>query len=112
MGDLNIEPRSNNLYNLIKSNTCFKGKGSRTDFFLTNKKYSFAFNGSCETVISDQHRIIYTVLRVFLKCTEPELSNYRKIIIFPKKTLKRTLANLSVIVVIHMIILIIFLRQS
>ena len=33
MGDLNMEPRSNNLYNLIKSNTCFKGKGSRTDFF-------------------------------------------------------------------------------
>ena len=48
MGDFNMEPsdpslkaflNSNNLYNLIKSNTCFKGKDSCIDLFLTNKKY-------------------------------------------------------------------------
>ena len=48
MGDFNMEPsdpslkaflNSNNLYNLIKSNTCFKGKGSFIDLFLTNRKY-------------------------------------------------------------------------
>ena len=31
---------SNNLYNLIKRNTCFKGKGCCIDLFLTNRKYS------------------------------------------------------------------------
>ena len=48
MGDFNIEQSepsvkaflsSNNLYNLIKSNTCFKGKCSCIDLFLTNRKY-------------------------------------------------------------------------
>ena len=55
MGDFNIERsdpslktflNSNYLYNLIKSNTCFKGKGSCVDLFLTNRKYSFEFSGS------------------------------------------------------------------
>ena len=47
MGDFNIERsdpslkgflNSNNLYNLINSNTCFNGKCSCIDLFLTNKK--------------------------------------------------------------------------
>ena len=67
MGDFNIEQsdpslkaflNSNNLYNLIKSNTCFKGKGSCIDFFLTNKKYSFKFSGPYEIGISDHHHMI------------------------------------------------------
>ena len=37
---------SNNLYNLIKSNTCFTSKGSCIDLFLTNRKYSFKFSDS------------------------------------------------------------------
>ena len=48
IGDFNIEQsdpslkaflNSNNLSNLIKSNTCFKGKGSCIALFLTNGKY-------------------------------------------------------------------------
>ena len=48
--DFNLEPRnrllkcfmnSNALYNLIKMNTCFKGKGTCIDLILTNRKYSF-----------------------------------------------------------------------
>ena len=97
MGDFNIErsnpPKlflnSNNLYNLIKSNTCFKGKGSCIDLFLTNRKYSFKFSGSFETGISDHHQMIYTM-----------------------KLLKTTFAKLSVVVVTHTMILNTFLHQS
>ena len=32
---------SNKLTNLIKTNTCFKGKGSSIDLILTNRKHSF-----------------------------------------------------------------------
>ena len=72
MGDFNIERSdpslkeflsSNNLHNLIKSNTCFKGKCSCIDLFLTNKEFSFKFSASCETGISDHHHMIYTVLK-------------------------------------------------
>ena len=58
MGDFNIERsdrslktflNSNNLYILIKRNTCFKGKGSCINLFLANKKYSFRFSNSYET---------------------------------------------------------------
>ena len=30
-----------NLINLVKGNTCFKGKGSRVDLILTNTRYFF-----------------------------------------------------------------------
>ena len=50
IGDFNLEPstgllknfmNSNALYNLIKVDTCFKGKGTCIDLILTNRKYSF-----------------------------------------------------------------------
>ena len=58
MGDFNLELGntiltnfldSNNLTNLIKTNTCFKGKGSSIDLILTNRKYSFKNTSSYET---------------------------------------------------------------
>ena len=71
MGDFNIERsdpslkaflNSNNLYKLMKSNTCFKGKGSRIGFFLTNRKFSFKFSGSYKAGVSDHRHMIYTML--------------------------------------------------
>ena len=50
MGDFNLELHdkrlgyflnSNNLVNLVKTNTCFKDSGSCIDSILTNRKYSF-----------------------------------------------------------------------
>ena len=50
MGDLNVEPSdsfftslcdSNNLINLIKNDTCFKGIASYIDLILTNRHYFF-----------------------------------------------------------------------
>ena len=49
LGDFNLEPtdsalmgflNSNSLNNLIKTNTCFKGKGSCIGLILTNGKFS------------------------------------------------------------------------
>ena len=50
LADFNLEPsnpsivsfmNNQNLFNLVKSNTCFKGEGSCIDLILTNRKYSF-----------------------------------------------------------------------
>ena len=86
MADFNIERsdpslkaflNSNNIYNLIKSNTCVKGKGSCVDLFLTNRKYSFTFSDSYEKGISDHHHMIYTMLKSGFINTKPNLLNYR-----------------------------------
>ena len=102
MGDFNIEQshpslklilNSNNLYNLIKNNTCFKGKGSCTELFLTNRKYSFKSSGSYETGISDHQHMIYTILKSCLNTTEPKLLNYRNFKHFSQETFKQNLSE-------------------
>ena len=66
---------SNNLTNLIKTNICFKGKGSSIDLILTNRKYSFKYTSSYETGLSDHHRMIYTMLKSSFINIEPKLLN-------------------------------------
>ena len=41
--------QSFNLFNLIKTNTCFKGKGTCIDLILTNRKYYFKYSSTFET---------------------------------------------------------------
>ena len=81
MGDFNMEPNnhmfksfldSNNLTNLIKTNTCFQGKESSIDLILTNRKYSFKYTSSYETRHSDHHHMIYTMLRSSFINKEPK----------------------------------------
>ena len=102
MADFNMEPsdpslkaflNSNNLYNLIKSNTCFKGKGSCIDLFLTNRKYSFKCSDSYETGISDHHHMIYTMLKSCFNNTEPKLLNYRDFKHFSQEDFKEDLSE-------------------
>ena len=85
MGDFNIEPNncmfkslsdSNNLTNLIKTNTFCKGKGSPIDLILTNKGYSFKYTSSYETG-RDHHHKIYTMLNSSFINIDPKLLNYR-----------------------------------
>ena len=73
MGDFNMEPNnrmfknfldSNNLTNLIKTNTCFKEKGSSIDHILTNRKYSFKYTSSYETGFSNHHDLHH--VKVFI----------------------------------------------
>ena len=91
LGDSNLEPTdsalmgfldSSSLTNLIKSNICFKGKGSCIDLILTNMKFSLKFTSTYETGISDHHHMIYTMLYTIytMSCfqnTEPKHLNYR-----------------------------------
>ena len=51
------------LINLIKNNTCFKGEGSSIDLILTMQKYSLENSTSFETGISDHHHLIYSMLK-------------------------------------------------
>ena len=75
LGDFNLEPsnpsiisfmNNQNLFNLVKSNTCFKGEGSCIDLILTNRKYSFKNTCSFETGLSDHHHLIYFVIKQHL----------------------------------------------
>ena len=84
MGDFNMEPNnrmfkgfvdSNNLTNLVKTNTCFKRKGSSIDLILTNRKYSFKYTPSYETGHNDHHHMIYIMLRSSFINIEPKLLN-------------------------------------
>ena len=102
MGDFNREQNdpslraflnSNNLYNLIKSNTCLHGKGSCIDLFLTHIRYLFKFSGSYETGISDHRHMIYTVLKSCFNNTEPKLLNYRDFKHFSQENFKEDLSE-------------------
>ena len=66
-----------NLYNLIKSNTCFKGNGSCIDLILTNRKYCFKHTSTFETELSDHHLLIYSMLKVTFKKEEAKQFIYR-----------------------------------
>ena len=79
LGDFNMEPKnpklesfmnSFNLYNLIKSNTCFKGSGSCIDLILTNRKYCFKHTSTFEARLSDHHHLIYSMLKTTFKKEE------------------------------------------
>ena len=45
--------QSLNLFNIIKSNTCFKGNGTCKDLILTNRKYCFKYSSTFEAGLSD-----------------------------------------------------------
>ena len=86
MGDFNLEPHdkrlgyflnSNNLVNLVKTNTCFKGSGSCIDLILTNRKYSFKNTTSYETGLSDHHHMILTMLKTTFQQKEPKCIIFR-----------------------------------
>ena len=85
MGNFSMEPNnhmfkrfldSNNLTNLIKTNTCCQGKGSSIDLILTNRKYSFKYTSSYEMGLSDHHNMIYTMLKSSFINIEPKLLNF------------------------------------
>ena len=76
LGDFNMEPnclaltsfmQSFNLFNLIKTNACFKGKGICIDLILTNRKYCFKHWFTFETGLSDLHHLVYSMLKTCLK---------------------------------------------
>ena len=84
--DFNLEPQdkrlgyflnSNNLVNLVKTKTCFKGSGSCIDLILTNRKYSFKNTTSYEIGLSDHHHMILTMLKTTFQQKEAKCFIYR-----------------------------------
>ena len=86
MVDFNLEPHdkrfgyflnNNNLVNLVKTNTCFKGSGYCIDLILRNRKYSFKNITSHKTGLSDHHHMILTMLKTTFQQKEPKCLIYR-----------------------------------
>ena len=86
LGDFNMEPnclaltsfmQSFNLFNLIKTNTCFKGKGTCIDLILTNRKYCFKHSSTFETGLSDHHHLVYSMLKTCFNREESKHFIYR-----------------------------------
>ena len=69
--------QSFNLFNLIKTNTCFKGKGSCIGLILTNRKYCFKHSSTFETGLSDHHHLVYSMLKTCFKREESKIFIYR-----------------------------------
>ena len=65
--------------NLIKEPTCFKNPTNPKciDLMLTNRHRSFQNLCVIETGLSDFHKLTVTVLRPFLKKSEPKIIFYR-----------------------------------
>ena len=72
LGDFNIELnslilasfiQSLNLFDIIKSNTCFKGSFTSIDLILTNRKHCFKHFFTFETGLSDHHHLVYSMVK-------------------------------------------------
>ena len=70
-GEINLEishpvmlsfMNNKNFINLVKGNTCFKGKGSCIDLILTIRRYPFKHTSSNETGLSDHYHHFFFYL--------------------------------------------------
>ncbi len=88
LGDLNSEMSEKamkdfcdiyDLKNLIKEPTCFKNPDnpSSIDVILTNSKNLFHKSVALETGISDHHKMVVTVMKVYSEKQKPIEVNYR-----------------------------------
>ena len=88
MGELNADVEKINLkkfsdlynfQNLIKEPTCFKNPANPTciDLLLTNCYRSFQKSCAIETELSDFHRMVVTVMKVYFQNQKPKVVTYR-----------------------------------
>ena len=88
VGDLNSEItessmhefcNSYNLHNLCHKSTCYKNpeKPSCIDLFLTNSPSSFQNTQTIETGLSDLHKLVVTILKMYLPNNQPKVITYR-----------------------------------
>ena len=66
-----------NIINLVKTNTCFKGKGTCIDLILTNSKYSFKNTSFTDTSLSDHHQLISSKMKAAFEKEQPEVLIYQ-----------------------------------
>ena len=88
VGDLNSEIgessihdfcNSYNLHSLCHKSTCYKNpeKPSCIDLFLTNSPKSFQNTQTIETGLSDFHKLVVTILKMYLPNNQPKVITYR-----------------------------------
>ena len=63
----------------MKERTCYKNPGNPSciNLFLTSKPKTFQCITTIETDISDFHKLVVTVLKIFYKKQRPKIINYR-----------------------------------
>ena len=66
-----------NFINLVKGNTCFKGKGSCVDLILINKRYSFKHTSPTEKGLSDHHHLISSMMKTTFEKEVLVYCNYK-----------------------------------
>ena len=78
-GCLNAFSNVNNLKSLNKEPTCFKNPNNPSciDLFLTNRSKYFQNTSTIETGISDFHKLVVTVLKMFYKKQKPKIIQCR-----------------------------------
>ena len=104
LGDFNVEPtedameefmKAYSLKNLAKEPTCFKNpdKPSSIDLIPTNKSKSFQTSPNIEIGISDFHKMVMTVLKVYFKKKGPSVIQYRNYKNFSNDKFRNDLLN-------------------
>ena len=100
LGDFNMESNCHaltsfmqllNFFNLIKTNTCFKGKGHYIELILAKGKYwhSSTFEGG----LSDNHHLVYSILKTCFKREESKHFIYHDYKNFNKINFRMELEN-------------------
>ena len=84
-----------NLSNLVKEPTCFKNPDNPSciDLFLTNSQKCFQSTMVMETGISDFHKMVITVLKIFYKKRKPKIIHYTNYKTFNASLFKEELNN-------------------
>ena len=82
-----------NLFSLVKEQTCFKNpyNPSGIDLFLANRPRCSQNTVTLERGISDFHKMVITVLKVFYKKQKPKIIQYRSFKNFDNKVFQREL---------------------
>ena len=85
-----------NLKNLIKVPTCFKNPERPTsiDVMLTNSYRSFQNSCAIETGLSDFHKMIVTILKIYFQKKEPKIIQYRDYKNFSEEEYRKFLVNI------------------
>ena len=82
----------NQLEHLILKPTCYKGKTPSTiDLIITNHKTSFMKSDTCETGLSDHHKMVHLFLRKTFAKGKPKTIYYRCFKNFEKNKLNEEL---------------------
>ena len=84
-----------NLSNLVRESTCYKNpdNSSCIDLLLTNRPKCFQSTMTMEAGISDLHKMVATVFKIFYQTQKPKIIHYRNYKTFNSNLCKEELNN-------------------